>query len=74
MTQIIRAVYEGGVLRPLDSLSLAERQHVTITVQSPDSAAPLDVIDDPLSGLRVGTGIVDLAEHFDEYRHGTRQP
>lgn len=76
MTQVIRAVFEGGVLRPLDSLKLAERQQVKVTVESADAgdkpSTPL--AGDPLAGLQVNTGIADLAEHFDDYRHGTAQP
>ena len=32
MSQVVRAVYENGILRPLDQLDLAEHQHVRITV------------------------------------------
>jgi len=32
MTQSLRAVFEQGVLRPLEPLSLKEHQHVTLTV------------------------------------------
>ena len=74
MTQVVRAIYEGGVLRPLDSLSLPEHQQVTVTVELPDNAKFRGVADDPLAGLQVKTGIADLAEHFDDYRQGTRQP
>ena len=27
---------------------------------------------DPLAGIRIATGLVDLAEHFDDYRFGRR--
>ena len=30
--------------------------------------------DDPLAGVRVSTGIADLAEKFDDYRFGRRRP
>ena len=75
MTQVIRAVYEGGVLRPLDSLKLEERQQVKVTVESADvrGKAAVPCADDPLAGLQVNTGIPDLAEHFDDYRRGTAQ-
>ena len=32
MTQSLQAVYEKGVLRPLEPLSLEEHQQVTVTV------------------------------------------
>jgi predicted DNA-binding antitoxin AbrB/MazE fold protein len=39
MTTQLQAVYENGVLRPLQPLALAERQCVTITVSDEDSGA-----------------------------------
>jgi hypothetical protein len=38
------------------------------------STRDVNADDDPLAGLRVSTGIIDLAEHFDEYRFGRRTP
>jgi predicted DNA-binding antitoxin AbrB/MazE fold protein len=32
VTQTLRAVYENGVLRPLEPISLCEQQQVTVTV------------------------------------------
>jgi predicted DNA-binding antitoxin AbrB/MazE fold protein len=78
MSQTIRAIYENGVLRPLDTLSLSEREQVRITVESDSSnatSASTEVATgDPLAGLRVSTGISDLAENFDDYRFGKRRP
>jgi len=74
MTQTIRAVYENGVLRPLDAIALKEHEEVKVTVESGgwgDGPAP---DDDPLAGLRVRTGIHDLAENVDDYRFGRRTP
>jgi predicted DNA-binding antitoxin AbrB/MazE fold protein len=70
MSQVIRAVFEGGVLRPLDHLDLPEQQQVRVTVE----LALADAVQDPLAGCRVATGIPDLAEHFDDYRFGRRKP
>ena len=77
MSQIIQAIYENGVLRPLGNLELEERQQVRVTVDllptggtESDSGEP----SDPLEGIRVSTGIADLAEHFDDYRFGLRKP
>ncbi len=75
MSQMILAIYEDGVLKPLEKLTLGEHQQVQITVEpqfgvgnprSPD-------VDDPLRGVREATGISDLAEHFDDYRLGGRK-
>jgi len=77
MGDVIEAVYENGVLRPLKKLDLAEHQQVQITVE------PHPVVHreqhgqdglDPLQGVRSATGIRDLAEHFDDYRFGRRTP
>jgi predicted DNA-binding antitoxin AbrB/MazE fold protein len=73
----IPAVFENGVFRPLREIDLPEHQQVQLTVaplstEERGSEDPRDV--DPLVGLRVETGIRDLAEHFDEYRLGYRQP
>ena len=32
MEKTVQAVYEGGILRPLEPVSLADRQEVTITI------------------------------------------
>ena len=72
MTQQALAVYEHGTLKLLDPVSLTEQQKVRVeitVVEEPDAA-----IDDPLDGIEVDTGISDLAEHFDDYRFGLRQP
>jgi predicted DNA-binding antitoxin AbrB/MazE fold protein len=75
MSQVIRAVYEEGMLRPLAPLQLQEHQQVRVTVESPppEQANPAAAARvDPLAGIRVSTGIADLAEHFDDYRFGRR--
>jgi hypothetical protein len=59
------------VLRPLGSLDLAEHQQVRVIVEvaEPAGAPPRPVNDeDPLAGMRIATGLGDLAEHFDDYR------
>ena len=43
MTKQVEAVYENGVLRPLEPLPLAENQHVKVTIS--------EASDDPLSSL-----------------------
>jgi predicted DNA-binding antitoxin AbrB/MazE fold protein len=43
MTKQVDAVYENGMLRPLEPLHLAEHQHVTITVS--------DIPDDALASM-----------------------
>jgi len=40
MTITIRAVYEGGVLRPIDPLRLADGETVEVTIARPAPPAP----------------------------------
>jgi predicted DNA-binding antitoxin AbrB/MazE fold protein len=46
MEKTAQAVYEEGVLRPLEPLPLEERQQVTVTISDPigDSTAPGDAL------------------------------
>ncbi len=77
MSQTVNAIFENGVLRPLDRLNLDERQQVRVTVDSVDPE-PVDETGeqpiDPLADVRVSTGIADLAENFDDFRFGRREP
>jgi predicted DNA-binding antitoxin AbrB/MazE fold protein len=75
MSQMIQAIYENGVLKPLEKLALGEHQQVQITVepQAVIDAPPKVAGEDPLGGVRAATGIPDLAEHFDDYRLGYRK-
>jgi predicted DNA-binding antitoxin AbrB/MazE fold protein len=74
MSQTIDAIYEDGVLKPLEKLVLGEHQQVRIIVESQNTTntAREQDVDDPLIGVRAATGIADLAEHFDAYRLGRR--
>jgi len=77
MTNSIRAVYENGVFRPLDTPNLPEHQQVRLTVESivTNMKGKTETDGgDPLADVRVSMGISDLAEHFDDYRFGRRQP
>lgn len=77
MVQVVQAVFENGILRPLEKLNLKEHEQVQISIHS---TVPVNVDGekgpprDPLDGLRVNTGISDLSENFDDYRFGRRQP
>jgi predicted DNA-binding antitoxin AbrB/MazE fold protein len=77
MTMVIDAIYENGVLRPLGTLALAEHQQVRVIVETvaPCEPPPVHSSDeDPLAGIRISSGLRDLAEHFDDYRFGRRSP
>jgi predicted DNA-binding antitoxin AbrB/MazE fold protein len=75
MGQMIQAIYEDGVLKPLEKLTLGEHQRVQITVEPQAAVGNSRSQDasDPLCGVRAATGISDLAEHFDDYRLGGRK-
>jgi predicted DNA-binding antitoxin AbrB/MazE fold protein len=77
MTHSIRAIFENGVFRPLDALTLTEHEEVRLTVEpisSSSEAKPESDTTDPLADIRSSTGIADLAEHFDDFRFGRRHP
>ena len=76
MVQAVQAIYENGVLKPLQTLNLSEHQQVQLIINSDAATAPgggESDSDDPLEGLCCATGIADLAEHFDDYRFGRRK-
>ena len=76
MLQTFDAIYEGGVFRPLNELQLPDKQRVRITVEATaERPSPLSESSaDPLAELAADLGVTDLAENFDDYRFGRRQP
>jgi predicted DNA-binding antitoxin AbrB/MazE fold protein len=75
MRQTIHAIYEDGVLKPLEKLALYEHQRVWVIIETSAmvGASRGQDADDPLRGIRAATGIPDLAGHFDDYRLDRRQ-
>ena len=69
MTQIIEAIYQKGVLKPKQPLSLAEGAEVRLTVSS------IDEKPDPLEAvIGIGSsGRKDGAANHDHYIYGTRK-
>ena len=45
MTKQVEAVYENGVLRPLEPLSLDEHQRVTVTVSAEEEDPLASIVD-----------------------------
>lgn len=78
MLQYIQAIYENGVFRPLEIPQLSDQQQVRLIVEEAAIAkadpSSSNGSKDPLAGVRASTGIPDLAENFDDYRLGRRQP
>ena len=48
MTQQLKAIYEGGVFRPLEPVQFAEHQEVTLLLETPDEAQPRADTDKPI--------------------------
>jgi predicted DNA-binding antitoxin AbrB/MazE fold protein len=61
MDRIIEVIYEGGVLRPLESLDLPDHQRVTITLHLPP-------VEDPDAELAAWQGVYSglSAQEIDE--------
>jgi predicted DNA-binding antitoxin AbrB/MazE fold protein/uncharacterized protein (DUF433 family) len=73
----MEAVYEDGVLRPLQPVSLAEHQRVTVTIDAerPAGALPLYADGPPLrmdegGVIRVGRSRVSLDVVVEQYENG----
>ena len=45
MTRTVQAVYENGVLRPLEPLNLPDKERVTVTVANGTRPAAEDLLD-----------------------------
>ena len=56
MDRILEAIYENGVLKPLESLKIPEHQKVTITIQLPPQENPDQELE---SWHRVYAGLSD---------------
>ncbi|MGC1276074.1 MAG: antitoxin family protein [Planctomycetaceae bacterium] len=73
------AVFEKGVLRPLEETDLKEGEQIRVETSPADKATgrlhpPDEAVvetDDFLAGIRFD-GPPDLAENFDDYRFGRK--
>jgi len=63
MTISVEAIYEGGVLRPLRPLDLAERTKITILLVEP-TAAKLEVMRESMNDPLFLADLEDVAEDF----------
>jgi len=75
MTITVAAVYEDGVLKPETPLNLEEKSKVTVTIETPQPAAP--DADDPTGWKAIDrlvgsvkSGLNDVSERHDDYLHG----
>jgi predicted DNA-binding antitoxin AbrB/MazE fold protein len=79
MTTNLKAIYEQGVLRLKEPLSLPDGTQVDVTVTShEDNGVPSQVMDDRswdtltqlLGDCEIDTGVQDLASQHDHYLYG----
>jgi Protein of unknown function DUF104 len=71
MTRNVEAVYEHGILRPLEPLDLPENQRVTVTIQDhlePKNGAPSPAVPD------VALSDADFDRLLDELASGPALP
>lgn len=81
MTANLKAIYEQGVLRLKEPLSLPDGTQVDVTVSAPekDNGEPSQVMDGRswetltqlLADCEIDTGVSDLASQHDHYLYGT---
>ncbi len=66
MTKTLQAVYENGVLRPLEPLPLEEHQRVTVTVSDP---AEQWLDHEYMERLRQDVATMGPAPRLEDVRH-----
>ena len=64
MSKRLKAVYENGVFRPLEPVSLAEHQHVTITIDS-NGAPATDDVENGSDATPMPTNGAELVAYWD---------
>lgn len=68
MNEMIEAIYEQGVFRPLGNVPLTEGETVRLTFESIAPSAADPAYD--LASMAEATGISDLALNIDHYLYG----
>lgn len=75
MTSIVKAVYEGGILRPLVPLDLSEHESVYVLLLPEEPAKVAAAQRVGLEGL-IGAGeseVTDISSRHDAYLYSRRQ-
>jgi predicted DNA-binding antitoxin AbrB/MazE fold protein len=52
MTQLVQAIYENGVFRPLDPVHFAEHEQVSLVIESPAQSPDAAVVAQQRDALR----------------------
>jgi predicted DNA-binding antitoxin AbrB/MazE fold protein len=72
MTQQVEAVYENGVLRPLEPLHLSEHQHVTVVISESHATAERSHLDtDYLAAARAEVAAMSRIPTLEEIHNVT---
>lgn len=64
--EIIEAIYEKGVFRPIHEVDIKEGERVEIQIKTEDKRDPAY----DLADIAMDTGIPDFAENIDHYLYG----
>ncbi len=84
MATMIKAIYEDGVFKPEEPVSIPEHTRVEVSVPEVEASAPADDDDDPtgwkamnefigMAGEAGGTAETNAAEEHDEILYGRRR-
>ncbi len=74
MATTVRAVFDGEVLRPEQTVGLRRNTTYVVTIER-EASAPEAVVEEtyPLTAIRhlaTDMGVTDLSTHHDRYAHG----
>lgn len=74
MALVVRAVYEDGVLRPLDPVDLVEGQQITVTIEQDERAILKAILGDMVQWSNPDDDsdawVEDMAEEIDRAFQG----
>lgn len=69
MQEVIKAIYEDGVIKPLKKLKLKEHEQVTITIETKDTVTKPKKTAMSIVGI-FESGIGDISKEHDNYLYG----
>lgn len=72
MQETINAIYENGVIKPLQKLHFKEHEKVTVTISKPTRKAKTKSPAMSLIGI-FESGIGDLSREHDKYLYGQKK-
>lgn len=72
MQEVIKAIYEDGVIKPLQKLHLKEHEQVTITIEKKGTETKPKRAAMSIVGI-FESGIGDLSNEHDNYLYGWKK-